>query len=169
MKDSPANDNPQSFHQAPLDEAVGRLVAIIRQRRPHVIVTYSDDKLSHIRVEFSFDVLQVAQGRYAPASYRAFVGFKVNKPVLERAFLDTYGLEMKDLFKSLEGAVEDYTSGALDGYAKEDVEGLLAIIGLHHFVLGSFENLHHCCAVFGVVFEGSSRRTGGTPPRRRGR
>jgi|APLak6261675434_1056106.scaffolds.fasta_scaffold00648_2 type I restriction enzyme R subunit len=34
-------------------------------------------------------------------------------------------VDYKDLFKSLEGAVEDYTSGALDGYAKEDVAGLL--------------------------------------------
>jgi len=55
MKDSPANDNPESFHQAPLDEAVGRLVAIIRQRQPHVIVTYSDDQQGyqhpdHVRV-----------------------------------------------------------------------------------------------------------------------
>jgi len=36
-----------------------------------------------------------------------------------------YIVDYKDLFKSLEGAVEDYTSGALDGYAKEDVAGLL--------------------------------------------
>jgi type I restriction enzyme R subunit len=36
-----------------------------------------------------------------------------------------YIIDYKDLFKSLEGAVEDYTSGALDGYDKEDVEGLL--------------------------------------------
>jgi type I restriction enzyme R subunit len=36
-----------------------------------------------------------------------------------------YIVDYKDLFKSLEGAVEDYTSGALDGYEKEDVEGLL--------------------------------------------
>ena len=34
-------------------------------------------------------------------------------------------VDYKDLFKSLEGAVRDYTSGALDGYDKEDVEGLL--------------------------------------------
>lgn len=61
-------------------------------------VTYWDNPLSHIRTEFGFDVLQVAQGRYAPDRYRAFIGFKVAKPVLERAFLDTYGLEMKDLF-----------------------------------------------------------------------
>jgi type I restriction enzyme R subunit len=36
-----------------------------------------------------------------------------------------YIVDYKDLFKSLEGAVEDYTSGALDGFDKEDVAGLL--------------------------------------------
>ena len=36
-----------------------------------------------------------------------------------------YIIDYKDLFKSLEGAVLDYTSGALDGYEKEDVAGLL--------------------------------------------
>jgi type I restriction enzyme R subunit len=36
-----------------------------------------------------------------------------------------YVIDYKDLFKSLEGAVKDYTSGALDGYDREDVAGLL--------------------------------------------
>jgi len=36
-----------------------------------------------------------------------------------------YIIDYKDLFESLEGAVHDYTSGALDGYEKEDVAGLL--------------------------------------------
>ncbi|SNS03008.1 type I restriction enzyme, R subunit [Humidesulfovibrio mexicanus] len=36
-----------------------------------------------------------------------------------------YIIDYKDLFKSLEGAVQDYTSGALDGYDKDDVKGLL--------------------------------------------
>jgi hypothetical protein len=40
----------------------------------------------------------VAQGRYAPDQYRAFIGFEVAKPLLERAFRDTYGLEMKEVF-----------------------------------------------------------------------
>jgi hypothetical protein len=71
-------------------------------------VTYWDSPLSHIRTEFGFDVLQVAQGRYAPDRYRAFVGFKVAKPVLERAFLDTYGLEMKDIFGSLDVALGSF-------------------------------------------------------------
>jgi len=34
-------------------------------------------------------------------------------------------IDYKDLFQSLEGAVGDYTSGALDGYDKDDVAGLL--------------------------------------------
>jgi type I restriction enzyme R subunit len=36
-----------------------------------------------------------------------------------------YIVDYKDLFKRLEGAVNDYTSGALDGFDKEDVAGLL--------------------------------------------
>src|SRR5206468_8484554 len=36
-----------------------------------------------------------------------------------------YIIDYKDLFKSLEGAVQDYTSGAFDKYDKEDVAGLL--------------------------------------------
>ena len=36
-----------------------------------------------------------------------------------------YIIDYKDLFQSLEGAVEDYTSGALDGYDQDDVKGLL--------------------------------------------
>lgn len=68
-------------------------------------VTYWDNPLAHIRTEFGFDVLQVAQGRYAPDRYRAFIGFEVSKPVLERAFLDTYGIELKDVFGSLDLAL----------------------------------------------------------------
>lgn len=44
MVDSPANDHPDCFHRAPLDEAVGRLVAVIRRVRPQVIITYGDDQ-----------------------------------------------------------------------------------------------------------------------------
>lgn len=36
-----------------------------------------------------------------------------------------YIVDYQDLFNSLEDAITDYTSGALDGYAKEDIAGLL--------------------------------------------
>jgi len=84
-------------------------------------VTYWDNPLSHLRTEFGFDVLQVAQGRYASDQYRKFIGFKVSKPVLERAFVDTYGIEMKDIFKSLDLALGTYrysTSSVIPGMTK---------------------------------------------------
>jgi type I restriction enzyme R subunit len=37
-----------------------------------------------------------------------------------------YIVDYRDLFNSLESAIVDYTTGALDGYEKEDVEGLLS-------------------------------------------
>jgi N-acetyl-1-D-myo-inositol-2-amino-2-deoxy-alpha-D-glucopyranoside deacetylase len=40
MAGDPGNDDPASFWRAPFDEAVGRLVAHIRERRPAVVVTY---------------------------------------------------------------------------------------------------------------------------------
>jgi len=78
------------------------------QRRFGKTVTYWDSPVSHIRTEFGFDVLQVAQGRYAPDRYRAFVGFQVAKPVLERAFQDTYGMEIKDVFGNLDLALGSF-------------------------------------------------------------
>ena len=71
-------------------------------------VTYWDNPLAHIRTEFGFDVLQVASGRYAPDQYRHFIGFQVSRAPLERAFQDTYGLEMKDIFGSLTLALGSY-------------------------------------------------------------
>lgn len=42
MAGTPENSHPQAFAQADEQEAAGRLVAIIRQVRPHVIVTYNE-------------------------------------------------------------------------------------------------------------------------------
>lgn len=44
MPGSEANANPLSFAQAPLDEAVERLVAVIRRTRPQVMVVYGDEQ-----------------------------------------------------------------------------------------------------------------------------
>jgi hypothetical protein len=71
-------------------------------------VTYWDNPLAHIRTEFGFDVLQVAKARYAPERYHAFIGFQVSKPVLERAFLETYGIELKDVFGNLDLALGSF-------------------------------------------------------------
>jgi hypothetical protein len=71
-------------------------------------VTYADDALSHVKTELSFDVLQVAQGHYAPESYHGFIGFQVARPLLERAFLDTYGLKLGDIFTSVSLSIGSY-------------------------------------------------------------
>jgi len=44
MPDTEANAHPEAFANADLDEAVGRLVAILRRERPQVVVTYGDDQ-----------------------------------------------------------------------------------------------------------------------------
>lgn len=71
-------------------------------------VTYADDPLSHSKTEFGFDVFQSAKSRYAPDAYKNFIGFQVAKPVLERAFQDTYGLRMEQVFFNLDLAVGSY-------------------------------------------------------------
>jgi len=45
----------------------------------------ADDSVSHLKVEFSFDVAQVAQGNYAPEAYHDFIGFEVAQALLEKS------------------------------------------------------------------------------------
>jgi len=71
-------------------------------------VPYAEAPSQHIKTEFGFDVLQVAHGRYAPEAYHDFIGFKVSKDVLGRAFKKTYGLELKDIFTSIDLALGSF-------------------------------------------------------------
>ena len=55
MPDSAANSHPDCFACAPLDQAVGRLVEVIRRERPQVVITYHEDQQGyphpdHLRV-----------------------------------------------------------------------------------------------------------------------
>jgi hypothetical protein len=71
-------------------------------------ITYADDPFSHTKTEFGFDVFQSAKSRYASAAYKEFIGFQVAKPVLQRAFQDTYGMRIEDVFLSLDLAIGSY-------------------------------------------------------------
>ncbi len=67
MEGSEANEQPDCFAKADLDEAVGRLVSSIRRLQPHVLLTYSDDQQGyrhpdHLRVH---DVTVLAFDRAA--------------------------------------------------------------------------------------------------------
>ncbi len=65
MPDTEANAHPDAFANAPMQEAVARLVEVIRRERPQVLVTYPDDQSGyphpdHLRVHdvsiVAFDV-----------------------------------------------------------------------------------------------------------------
>jgi hypothetical protein len=72
------------------------------------LVTYADDPFSHSKTEFAFDVFQAAKGRYASAAYKSFIGFEVAKPLLERAFEDTYGMRLETVFLNVDLAIGSY-------------------------------------------------------------
>lgn len=91
--------------------AVNRAVPILfpkLQRQFGNEVTYADNPPAHLKTEFGFDVLQVARGHYAPKAYHDFIGFEVSKDLLDRAFQKTYGLKLKDLFRTLDLSLGSY-------------------------------------------------------------
>jgi hypothetical protein len=90
-----ASDN--TGHPVATNRAVPMIYPKMQQEFGNT-VTYEDNPKRHILVEFSFDVVHVAAGVYAPEAFHRFIGFKVAKDVLERAFVETYGLDMGDLF-----------------------------------------------------------------------
>jgi len=91
--------------------ATNRIVPLLYpklKRKFGPIVTYEDNPSAHLKVEFGFDVVQVANGAYAPQAYHDYIGFQVAKPVLERAFADTYCVPLKNFFLSVDLALGSY-------------------------------------------------------------
>ena len=78
-------------------------------------VTYEDNPKAHIRTEFGFDVVQVARDRFTSDAYHDFIGFEVSRPVLERAFLATYGIPITKVVPNLDLSIGSfrYTVSAL--------------------------------------------------------
>jgi hypothetical protein len=71
-------------------------------------VRYGEDKTAHLKTEFGFDTVQVAKNRYASEQYHDFIGFKVSKDLLERAFPVVYGVELKDVLTHEDLAIGSY-------------------------------------------------------------
>ena len=91
--------------------ATNRSVAILYPGLAHKYgpaVTYEAKPSAHMKVEYGFDVDQVAKGHYAPKAYHDFIGFEISKPVLERAFAKTYSLDLSSVFFSVDLAVGSY-------------------------------------------------------------
>jgi len=71
-------------------------------------ITYEQDPLAHVKTEFGFDVIEVAQGRYAPQSYHDFIGFQVDAALMEQAFQETYGITLRGVLPNEEKALNSY-------------------------------------------------------------
>src|SRR5712671_2073102 len=87
-----------------INKAVGIEFPKLRKKYGDV-VTYEDNPKAHIRTEFGFDVTQVAKNRYTSDRYHDFIGFEISKPVLERAFQDTYGIPLSDVISDEDLAI----------------------------------------------------------------
>jgi hypothetical protein len=102
-------------HRIGTNRAVPVLYPKLRKKHGD-FVTYEDDPLAHVKTEFGFDVLEVAKERYAPDSYHDFIGFQVAAPLLEQAFRETYGLDLKSVLQNEEKVIGSY---------RRDVSGLI--------------------------------------------
>jgi hypothetical protein len=94
-------------HAIAINRAVPMLYPKLRRKYGDE-VTYAQDPAAHLKTEFGFDVVQVAKGRYVFDAYHDFIGFEVAKPLIERTFLRTYSLEVKDVSGTFDLAVGTY-------------------------------------------------------------
>jgi hypothetical protein len=94
-------------HEVGINKSVPLLFPELKQKYGPV-VTYEQNPTAHGRTEFAFDVTQLAAGRYRSSAYHDFIGFKVSEDLLERAFAQTYGLEMKQIVMSTGLAIGSY-------------------------------------------------------------
>jgi Zinc dependent phospholipase C len=94
-------------HRLGINRAVPILYPSLRKKYGDS-VSFEDNRLAHVKTEFGFDVLEIARERYAPESYHDFIGFEVSRPVLEQAFRETYGLELKDVLVSEDKVLNSY-------------------------------------------------------------
>src|SRR6201981_1812666 len=94
-------------HRIAVNRSVPILYPKLRKKYGDV-VTYDENPAAHLKTEFGFDVLQVAKGHYAPDAYHDYIGFEVAQPLLERAFEETYSIELKSIFTNYDLAVATY-------------------------------------------------------------
>lgn len=117
------------FFDTSADEAVGRIDEFEKEVKRRFI-----EEPGQMRLLIVVDKLLT--GFDAPSATYLYIDKKMRDHGLFQAIcrvnrLDgddkTYGyiIDYRDLFNSLESAITDYTSGALDGYEEIDVDGLL--------------------------------------------
>ncbi len=71
-------------------------------------VNYAEGPHAHVRTEFAFDINELSKHRLAPAAYLRHVGLKVPRRLLERAFFETYGLDLREVLGPERPAIRSY-------------------------------------------------------------
>ncbi|MGH9547466.1 MAG: zinc dependent phospholipase C family protein [Terriglobales bacterium] len=94
-------------HRLAVNRAVPLLYPELKKKYGDVL-TFEDNPMAHVKTEFGFDVLEVAKERYAPDTYHDFIGFEVAQPLLDKAFVETYGLELSTVLKHETKAISSY-------------------------------------------------------------
>lgn len=74
------------------------------------VVTYEQDPHAHVRTEFGFDIEQVSKQRFAPHSYLVHIGLLIPRPLLEKAFFETYGMPLHTLLGEEGPSMRSYRS-----------------------------------------------------------
>ena len=72
------------------------------------IVTYDESPHAHVRTEYAFDIGQLSKRTFAPPAFMRFIGFRVPRGLLERAFVATYGIEVSELIGKTRPAMKSY-------------------------------------------------------------
>jgi hypothetical protein len=136
--------------------AVNRAVPILYpklRRKFGPDVTYDEDPAAHLKTEFAFDVLQIAKGHYASDAYHDYIGFQVSQSLLERAFEETYSLDLKSIFTDYDLSIESYRRGVSEvipemtkvawqlkkGDIQKDIPGITRDKFLYHLSRASYE------------------------------
>jgi N-acetyl-1-D-myo-inositol-2-amino-2-deoxy-alpha-D-glucopyranoside deacetylase len=132
MIDTPTNDNPRSFWRADLDEATRDLVAVVREVKPQVFVTYDENGAyghpDHIRAH---DVAVAAFDKAGDASYAPELGepwqpsklyYTAVPKSLMQAGLDALKAQGKSLFEGVESA-DDIPFAVADDVITTEVDG----------------------------------------------
>ena len=106
-----ASDN--AGHPLAVNRAVPMVYPKLREKFGEEVL-YAQSPARHVMVEFAFDVAQLARGTFRADVYQDLIGFEVATSVLDRAFRDTYGLSLEDVFGDVDLAVGTYRKAASD-------------------------------------------------------
>lgn len=99
-----AHYSGDSFGHPAVNETVGIEFPKLR-RRFGPVVTYEDNPSAHLRVEYSFDIVQIGKYRFPSTAYADFVGFQISTTLLARVYPQVYGLPLSQVLPNPDLAI----------------------------------------------------------------